>query len=166
MIILMCLSISSCDPGQYDIDREELNDVVSVELINYDNPEQKKFSSWVPDHFRKLKPIDLEKCEVLETLPEDMITDFVDYFSEREILNKYYTYNSPKDICIKLNYSDDSFLILWADYENESFRGYVGEYTSEGKVLSFWGSFCALSDYEYLVENYFDCKLKNDPDDL
>ena len=52
------------------------------------------------------------------------------------------------------------------DYENESFRGYVGEYTSEGKVLSFWGSFCALSDYEYLVENYFDCKLKNDPDDL
>ena len=158
-LIILCCSLFACDPGSYAINREELNDVISVELIEYDNPNQKEFVSWVPDQFDKLVPFEASNATVLETLPTEKIPDFLDSFSKTDILDTYYAYDSPKDICIRLNYSNGNFLIIWANYAAGTYAGYIGEYASDGTVLSFWGSFSGLPDYEDLVDRYFSYQL-------
>lgn len=155
----MCIILCACDPGGYAIDRESLNRVVSVELIEYENPKQKEFLSWVPDQFNRLVPFVTDNVTTLECLPTEKIQDFLDAFSETNILHTYYAYNSPKDVCIKLNYDNDDFLIIWANYTENSYAGYIGEFASDGTVLSFWGSFSSARYYKDLVEEYFDYDL-------
>ena len=160
LVAMICLTMCACDPGSFSIDREALNCVVSIELIEYSNPSQKHFSSWVPDQFNELVSFDFANTTTIEVLPSDKISDFLDAFSETDILHTYYAYNSPKDVCIRLNYQNGDFLIIWANYANNSFAGYIGEYSSDGEVLSFWGSFSALSSYKDLVNQYFTYKLE------
>jgi hypothetical protein len=160
LVMVICFTMCACDPGSFSINREELNNVISVELVEYTNLNQKHFTSWVPNHFNKLLPFDSTNATTLEALPSEKIPDFLDAFSKTDILHKYYAYNSPKDVCIKLNYKNGNFLIIWADYTENRFAGYIGEYSSDGKVLSFWGSFSALSYYKDLVDQYFTYKLE------
>lgn len=155
----MCCLLCACDPGTYSINREFLNQVTSVELIEYENPNQKQFDTWVTDHFDQLVSFVPANATVLETLPEEKKPDFLDAFSKTDILHTYYAYNSPKDICLRLNYENGNFLILWANYSENRFAGYIGEYTSDGSVVSFWGSFSGLQYYKDLVETYFDYRL-------
>ena len=160
LVMMICFTMCACDPGSFSIDREELNNIVSVELIEYANSNQKHFTSWVPDQFDKLLPFDSVNATTLEILSSEKISDFLDAFSKTDILHTYYAYNSPKDVCIKLNYESGNFLIIWANYSDNSYAGYIGEYSSDGDVLSFWGSFSALSYYKDLVNQYFTYKLE------
>ena len=159
MGVIICLSMCACDPGSFIIDRESLNNVVSAELIEYTNTNHKQFFSWVPDQFDKLLPFDSDNATILARLPSEKIPDFLDAFSETDILHTYYAYNSPKDVCIKLNYENGNFLIIWANYMDNTYAGYIGEYSSDGTVLSFWGSFSALNYYEDLVSQHFNYNL-------
>lgn len=154
-ILFFSVILCSCDPGDFVIEDEYLEGINSIELIEYNNPNQKRFSSWVPNHFEDLKPFILENCEVLEELQIERINDFKESFKNTDILHTYYAYDSPRDICIKLNYSNGNFLIIWANYKEGSFSGYIGEYSSDGTVVSFWGCFSALIFYEDLVKDYF-----------
>ena len=66
--LLLCCCFCACDPNWYVIDGEKLkNDVVSIDLIEYENPDQKKFSSWVPEQFKRLVPFASANATVLET---------------------------------------------------------------------------------------------------
>ena len=159
LVVIICFSMCACDPGLFSINRESLNNVVSVELVEYANPNQKQFVSWVPDQFNKLLPFVPANATILECLPSDKMPDFLDAFSKTDILHTYYAYNSPKDVCIKLNYENGNFLIIWANYMDNSYAGYIGEYSSDGTVLSFWGSFSSLSYYKDLVNQHFNYHL-------
>ncbi len=159
ILIILSLLFSACDPGHLPIAQESLQNVTSVELISYENQQQKHFLSWVPNHFDELAPFDHTLVTILETLPEEKVDDFLQSFSETEILHTYYAYDSPKGICIRVNYTDGHFLIIWANYFENSFAGYIGEYLPDGTVLSFWGSFSGLFYYTDLVNLYFDCKI-------
>ena len=154
-LIIMCFCLCSCDPGTYTIDPNSLEGVKTIELIDYKNPDQKHFASWVPNHFEDLKPFDTEKATVIEILPEERKSDFLDAFMQTDILYKYYAYDSPVDICIRLNYENGNFLIIWSNYKKNSFAGYIGRYSADGTVLSFWGSFSGLSYYQELINNFF-----------
>ena len=154
-LIILTLSFGACDPGTLTIPPESLAEITSIELIEYTNPEQKHFHSWVPDHSDDLVPFDFSKMTVLETLPEERLTDFKDAFTQTDILNLYYAYDSPADVCIKANYSNGDFLIIWANYKRGSFGGYIGKFAQDGSVSSFWGCFSALFYYEDLVNNFF-----------
>ena len=160
LLMIICFLLSACDPGSFSINRESLNDVISVELVEYTNPNQKHFSSWVPDQFDKLMPFVPANATVLESLPSEKTAEFLDAFSNTDILHTYYAYNSPKDVCIRLNYENGNFLIIWANYAKSSYAGYIGEYASDGTVLSFWGSFSSLNYYTDLVNQYFNYSLK------
>lgn len=160
VVVIICLSMCACDPGSFSINRESLNNVVSVELVEYANPNQKQFSSWVFDQFNKLLPFVPSNATILEFLPSDKIPDFLDAFSKTDILHTYYAYNSPKDVCIKLNYENGNFLIIWANYSDNRYAGYIGEYSLDGTVLSFWGSFSSLSYYKDLVNQHFNYNLE------
>ena len=155
LLTIICFSMCACDPSSFVINRDSLDNVISIELIEYTNPDQKHFTTWVPDQSDKLAPFNLANATILETLPEEKISDFLDSFSTIDILHTYYAYNSPKDICIKLNYENGDFLIIWANYAEDSYAGYIGEYSAEGTVVSFWGSFSSLSDYKDLVNHFF-----------
>lgn len=160
VILLVCCFLCACDPATYVIDQSTLDNVVSVELIEYKNSEQKHFTSWVPDQFKELLPFNSNNATVIETLPEEKLPDFLDAFLKTDILHTYYAYDSPKGICLRLNYENGDFLIIWANYAEDRFAGYIGEYCADGTVLSFWGSFSALRYYEDLVEQFFDYTLK------
>ena len=157
--VITCFSICSCDPGSFVVSRDSLDNVISVELIEYANPDQKHFTTWVPEQFDELAPFNFANATILETLPEEKIPDFLDAFSKTDILHSYYAYNSPKDICIRLNYENGDFLIIWANYAENRYAGYIGKYSADGTVVSFWGSFSSLSDYKDLVNNFFVCEL-------
>ena len=157
---IMCFFMCACDPGSFSPNRDSLNSVIGVELIEYTNTEQKHFTTWVPDYFDELAPFNLTNATTIDALPAEKIPDFLDAFSATDILHSYYAYNSPKDICIKLNYENGDFLIVWANYAENHFGGYIGKYAADGTVSSFWGSFSALSYYEDLVNQYFNYILE------
>ena len=155
-LLSVCFSLCACDPGSFIVTVEDLDGVVSIELIEYNNSNQKEFNSWVPNHFNKLKPFKPENATVIEELQEDKEQDFLDAFMQTDILHTYYVYDSPKDVCIRLNYANGNFLIIWANYKEQSYSGYIGEYSSDGTVVSFWGCFSNLIYYQDLVNNYFE----------
>ena len=157
--VIICFSICSCDPSSFVVSRDSLDNVISVELIEYANSDQKHFTTWVSDQSDKLVPFNLANATILETLPEEKISGFLDAFSTTDILHTYYAYDSPKDICIRLNYESGGFLIIWANYAENSYAGYIGEYSSDGTVSSFWGSFSSLSYYTELVNQFFAYEL-------
>ena len=156
--VIICF-LSACDPGTYVIHQDELTDVVSIELIEYKNPSQEHFTSWVPNHFDDLKPFDIANATVIEKLQDSRKSEFITSFVETDILYTYYAYDSPVGVCIRLNYKNGNFLIIWANYNMNSFGGYIGEYSVDGSVLSFWGSFSALDYYQDLVNNFFEYNI-------
>ena len=159
VFIFCCFTLTACDPGTYYFEQEELSDIVRIELINYDNPEQKHFISWVPDHTSDLKPLDNSKISVLETLEEDKIPQFIDTLCEFDILYRYYAFDSPNGVCLKLSYSNGDFLIVNCNVP--SFAGYIGEFTSDGEVTAFIGCFSASSSFTTLVNNFFQTKIED-----
>ena len=153
--------LTACDPGSYQYDYNDLiENVVSIELINYDNPNQKSFISWVlPDHSSDLVPFEKSKTTQLEVLNEEKKEDFLKQLSNSDILYLYYAYDSPKGICIKLTYENGDFEIIWCDYEHKTFAGYIGRYTSEGEVEKFIGSFSSYDYFKSLVNDYFETNI-------
>ena len=157
LLCLVCIPIYACDPLYYQMkDTGVLDDeIVSVQLIRYDNPKQKAFKLWAQTGTRKLKTFNLEKMEVVETLSEDQIPNLLLELGELETLGGYYTYDSPQGECLKLNYSNGNFLIIWGDAQKGS---YVGTYSPEGKVVYYAGAIDFLDKYADIVEKFF--KLK------
>ena len=65
LLIIVSVNLYSCDPDQYIIEPESLEKVESIELIEYNNPDQNSFLSWVPNHFDDLKPFDFSYSKVI-----------------------------------------------------------------------------------------------------
>ena len=154
--ICSCLLVG-CDPSTYRFEQTDFSDVVSVELVNYDNSEQKHFFSWVPDHSSELKSFDDSQLSVLEALGEDSIPDFIDTLCECDILAEYYAYDSPNGVCIMLTFSDGDFLII--NCKEDSYAGYIGLYSSDGNVKKFIGCFSYFNAFKVLVNNYFHIEI-------
>lgn len=159
ILLVLCslFAFSACDPSEIHLEHEYLADIVNVELINYDNPKQKHFFSWVPDHTSDLKPFDDGKVSVLETIEADKISSFIDTLCECPILYWYFAFDSPNGLCLKLSYSNGDFLIIYC-YE-KSFAGYIGKFTSSGDVVEFIGSFVSFGCFEILINDYFQTKI-------
>ena len=156
LCIILMLTLTACDPGMTHITKESLADaehVAKVELIHYENPGQKRFKLWSPDHSKKLKPFEEAKVTVLEELPAERIPEFLDRLSEADILVKYWAVDSPRCFGLRLTYDDGSFLIL--NCYGQTYRGYIGTYSSDGEVQEFIGSFCNWDDFRDLVEDFF-----------
>ena len=78
--VIMLFSLSACDPGTFIISQDALKDVISIELIEYKNPSQKHFTSWVPNHFEDLQSFNTVNVTVIETLQDEKKTEFLDSF--------------------------------------------------------------------------------------
>jgi len=159
----LCLLLTACDPSSYRFDRDDLfNSVTGIELINYDNPSQKRFVSWVPNHYPQLRSFKLDNMTILETLDDGYFNGFLKQLSDIYFLDKYYAFDSPNGICIRLLYSNGDFEVISCNYKHNSFAGYVGKYNSKGKVIDFVGSFSSLSTFISLVNDFFETQISKD----
>ena len=151
-LILIALILSSCDPLMYSSTEDHLKDAVAVELIRYNNPEQKHFVSWVPDHSDDLVSFDNNKVEIIEILDNEKFDDFSTAFQGTEIMHTYYRCDSPVGVCIRVNYKNGEFLIIGKDY--------IGYFSKNGEVSSFLGSFSAKLYYTDLVNEFFEYQVQ------
>ena len=156
--IILMLMLTACDPPSppvYHFQNNELeNKIVKVEMIHYENPDQKKFKSYYKDHFKQLPPFNESNVTILKELPAERISGFLDQLSKTDIFTELFFFDSPKCLCIKLTYNDGSYLIL--DGGDKSAIGYVGIYSSTGEVLEYVGSFRHFKDWPDLINKYFD----------
>ena len=166
LCIVLCLALllpilTACDPGHTQYDYSELEgQVVSVELIEYENPDRQKFSSWVPDQLDEIKPFDPDKVTLLETLDGEQMPAFFEQLATyKSILEDYYVYDSPSGICLRMTYQNGDFTVITSDYENRSFLGFICRYSSDGTPIDYIGSFSSLSSFTDLVNNFFEEKI-------
>ena len=160
MLLICCflmVFLSACGPIMIHLDQSELeNKVDKVELIQYENPGQKKFTFWFSDHSKQLQPFYFENVTILQELPSEKLPGTIDLLCKAEIREKYYAFNAPIGICLKITYSDGSFMIYYCD---SSCRGYVGIYAQDGEVLDYIGSPDSYEEYASLISKYFNTQL-------
>ena len=155
-LISVCFACSSCDPAGHKAgDWLEPEKIESVELIQYENNEQMRFESWPESNykFKQLLHFDESKVTVIEVLDEDKLPSFSESLSEMFIWSGYYLYNSPKDICVRINYSDGSYTVIYANpEEGYKGKGFVAEYSSDGEIEIYRGSVGVIAEYNELLE--------------
>ena len=122
----------------------ETEEIKTIELINYINSEQHRFISWIPDHSSDLKNLNVENIEVIETLSDESISSFEDELFASFILLKYYTYDSPSGLCVRLILNSEDYILLNT--------GYIGKYDSKGIVISFYGCFDGSAYFSNLLK--------------
>ena len=160
ILIFLIIFLSACDPAGYKFNIDELNNgLISIELGEYKNDNQKDFITWVPDYMDKLTSFDIKNLEIIEKLDNNKISLFTQQLSEQDILYRYYTYDYPKGLCIKLNYTNGDYIIINYEPEKSSFSGYIGKYDKNGNVLDYIGCFTSYISFESLVNDYFNKKI-------
>ena len=131
-IVLICvLSFSSCDPGSFWFDYDELiANVKSIELIDYHNDEAEKLFNNRDD----VLPFDFDKMEIIEVLPNENMEIFINDLSQQRFLLIWKHLDSPQGRSIKITYKNEDFDILCC---NVSFSC---QYDSSGEVKNFIGN--------------------------
>ena len=160
VLCFWCFCLTACDPGHFRFEYEDLSDsVIGIELIDYNNSEQKHFLSWVPDHSSKLRSFNMENMTIIETLDAELFPGFLEQLADVSFLDKYYAFDSPKGTGIRLIYANGDFEVLSCN--GKSYVGYVGRYNESGDVINFIGCFTDYYDFESLVNDFFETSLIN-----
>ena len=153
LVLLLVPILFSCDPVMINLDIDELEtNLVDIELINYENDDQSKFPFWTKDYSDKLLKFDSNKASVIGDLEETKINDFLECLTEFEVIYKYYTFDSPKGRCAKLNYSNGNYIIIGLEKLNS---GYIFKYDENGNVIEDIGKINGSKDFVLSVEHLF-----------
>lgn len=160
IVLLLTFFLLACDPAGYYFSKEELQDIISVELIEYQNDKQKNYITWVPDYMDDLKPLIIENIKQLEIMENSKIEEFKEQLCEQYILYHYYAFDSPKGLAIKINYTNGNFTLINNNHLKPSFSGYIGTYNANGEVIDYTGCFASYNSFVNLVNNYFNMQIK------
>lgn len=153
LVLLLVPILFSCDPVMINLDIDELEtNLVDIELINYENDEQSKFPFWTKDYSDKLLKFDSNKASVIGDLEETKINDFLECLTEFKVIYKYYSFDSPKGRCAKLNYSNGNYIIVGLEKLNS---GYIFKYDENGNVIEDIGKINGSKDFVLSVEHLF-----------
>lgn len=153
LVLLLVPILFSCDPLMINLDIDELEtNLVDIELINYENDEQKEFPFWAKDYSDRLLKFDSNKASIIGNLEETKIKDFLECLTEFEVIYKYYTFDSPKGRCAKLNYSNGDFIVIGLEKINS---GYIFKYDENGNVIEYIGKIDGSKDFVLSVDHLF-----------
>lgn len=153
LVLLLVPILFSCDPIMFNLDIDELKtNLVDIELIKYENDEQKEFPLWMKDYSDRLLKFDSNKVSIIDNLEETKINDFLECLTEFEVIYKHYTFDSPKGRCAKLNYSNGDFIVIGLEKLNS---GYIFKYDENGNVIEYTGKISGSKDFVLTVEHLF-----------
>ena len=154
LILSICiLAFTSCDPGIACFYKEDFDKLQAVELIYYDNPDSNERDfNWGNCHIYDLVDVDVNKFEIIETLPDEKIESFVDVITEREYFIDYHSVDSPSGYCVRLLFEDGSFIL----FKTALYSGFSGHYDSNGKATYVYG-IPPLTDEE--VNSFFNFQI-------
>ncbi len=134
-IIALLVTLTSCDPGVFQFDYDELKgNVVRVEYIYYDNPDAIRLDEFLVNKKDKLRPFDFDKMEIRSTLSQDNMDEFLKDLCKHEIMMHWIHLDSPKDECIRLVYDTGDFEII-----TKRKSEYAGSFYSTGEPKRFIG---------------------------
>ena len=130
--ILLTLDLTACDPADFYYSYNELKEnVETIELINYDNPDVKGLdrgggygcnAKRVSKRRDSLLPFDFEKMEIIEALPTEKMDNFFRDLSKVHFFWDVGHTDSPYGKCIRIIYKNGDFEII-----QTFFRFPVGE---------------------------------------
>jgi hypothetical protein len=132
LICLLCFGLTACEPIWFEYEYEVLeNDVVSVELISYNNP----YAKTQMDNWGNLKypDFDFNEMLVIGTMKEENLDPLFQDISSTMVGNFIRQIDSPNGLCLKINYQDNTFDIISDDF--------IGRYNHEGKIIQYLGVF-------------------------
>ena len=149
----MILGIVGCSIPTYRYDYETYkNQVFSVQLIYYDNPD-------IGIQEYEFKSFHADKCEVIEELNPEKIDEFLMDFSEREVAKQKAKTDSPIGYGIRIVYKDGSFFVYtWGSF-NEAYNRFLAEYNGDGSVKQ-KGIWVDHYFYMTVAANYFETKIQ------
>ena len=132
LVIVLLLTLAACDPGEFHFEYDELKEnVTRVELIYYNNPDAKELFDEKRNH---VLPFDFSKMEVVKTLPESKLDDFLHDLSEYVFYTVWDHLDSPQGYSVRVVYSNGDFEIL-SEYVTFSCGFYA-----DGQVKRFIGT--------------------------
>ena len=153
ILLISILSFTACDPGHGKIYKEQFECVVEVQLISYDNPDQKvRNFNWGNAHIYDLVDLDLSKIEVIESLSNEKREEFADLMVGREYFLDYHDVDSPDGYCVRILYEDGSFMLISTPLG----KSYFGKYDSSGKATYVFGD-APLRDVE--INSFFNFQI-------
>ncbi|WP_251617561.1 hypothetical protein [Pumilibacter muris] len=158
-LMLLCLIAFGCfactPPNHFDYDNLKKG-VTKVELIKCAESEEQSVyyprkSSNVSNN--KYIPFKFENMEIVETLAEEKVDDFLRIYSEIRFLYAEEEMNMPEGWCVRLVF-EDAFHVISLDVN------FVGIFTSEGLHIQRMGSETIPEEYrDILVNNFFETQI-------
>lgn len=158
LLLTVCFVLSACnDPPHDSLNYSELlEEVVQVEMIEYNNPDQRRIRDTWPKWARKPAKFDTEQVTVQGKLDETLLKDFFLDLSDMLFLYEYFNTDSPRGKCLRLTCENGDFLILSpGGYLNNDYYGYAGRYSADGTPISIIGTYDSI-DIHLLFVKYFD----------
>ena len=155
IVLIFCLSVfSACTPPIVQFNYEELtNEIISVELLNY-NGERKKVKT-----INEVAPFNINNSEEKEIL-SNIDTNFFDNISKIEFWDiKTVSVKIPYEpigYCIRLNYKNSDFCIIFCATKKDS-DGYSGmlKYNSANVCIDAFGYVFNSQKFYDILDNYF-----------
>jgi len=146
-ICLLCFILVSCftNPIDFKYNIDDFDNVVSVELIRYNNSDVKSVRDYTthPD-------FDFSKVEHIETIEEEKLENLFTVLASTLILNHVSHNNSPSGIGVIITYENGDFDMLSAEY--------AGRFGSSGDFIKFMGKFDEGNEWFYnnIIKNHFE----------
>lgn len=163
LTLTMLFTLTSCDPTECDFNSYKiLEDVISIQLIDYKNDGEVNWLSWIYGDITYIKPYDFTKEEVIETLDEDRIDSFVKEIKEFGFFIKD-SADSASGKSVKIIKNNGYFMIFSGidmSLANE-LRDFVVLYNSKGIAEEHFGVYLDIAGFRDCVSSYFELFSSN-----
>ena len=156
IVLIFCLSIfSACTPPIVQFNYEELTkEVISVELLNY-NGERKKVKT-----INDVAPFNInnsDEKEILSNIDINLLENIskIEFWDNKTVSVKI-PYE-PIGYCIRLNYKNSDFCIIFCTFQQEDTDGYSGmlKYNSANVCIDAFGYVFNSQKFYDILDNYF-----------
>ena len=167
-----CLSRAPRSPFSYD---DLIEDVVSVQLIYYNNPNVRRMTTRRSGCFGSRARIDempnfnFDLMEVVEELPHEMLYSFLLVLVETSY-EVFAHPDSPSGISIKILFLNGDFSIISNYGIGDSWSNFSGRFNRYGEIVDFYGHIEGAGEgswtmprryriREFLISPFFDFEI-------
>ncbi len=147
--------VSSCEPAWKHL-KNDLGDVeiVSVQLIKYDNSDTKTIHNTIFKEVDVTTPFDFEKMQVLEELPQEDIEGFINDLLEEDMYADPWVHSdSPNGTGFRIIAESGDFWVITVGLGLRDH--YLGCFDAQGTLIQYLGEF-DFDRVESLTETWFE----------